>query len=1214
VRGGQLTLTATFTPRDTTVYTTTKISVTLTVNKAVPVITWAVPNKIPYGTALSAAQLNATASVPGSFVYTPAPGTVLTPGSKALSVTFTPENTIDYSTATARVGVTVIVIPPFVVNTNADDSGTAANCASGSSTPCSLRDALTASQSAGGDITFAPAVFNASNSSAQNTITLGSAGTLAIPAYTTITGATSGSGATLTNLVTVSGKNTYGVFSVASSVVEAAISNLTITQGADNAGGAINNSGALTVNACTFTNNAVSAEWVGGAIENSGQLTVNDSTFANNNAPNAGGAIYSTGTLTVNNSTFTGNTGGQGGAIYNGGTLTMTNSTISGNTGSGAGIFNEGLAMGSNNIISGDTGGECAGNGCFDDTYTNAAYFLVSGAEQQIGGVWDTGDITLAWSDNRGNHYSYTVNYGQFSVPAGISSSFGGGITNYDSPGSDAEGFGSFFVLVVDPASSGPYATIGSITITNTGKSFAVTQVNQTLLDSSYGNIVGSAANLSPLGNYGGPTQTMVPPPGSSAICAGLVSGVASGVTTDQRGFPNTNTSYPGYSIESPCVDVGSVQTNYALNFTTQPPASVTATVPFSAAVGLDESGSLFTASSVAIPLTLTGNGGLLNASANTASGIATYPALSVTLPGTNDQLNASLPVTGSISIAAASDGFNVIAVPTTTAASSQTVTYSPNAQGITLTAQVTASTGIVNAGTVTFEVLQGSSMIGTATTTATVSNGSASAIYTLPGGAVVGKYIISAVYNAGGAFATSSDNTQSITVTPATPTITWATPASIPYGTALGSAQLDATSPVTGNWAYLPASGTILGVGPQTLKATLTPTDAKDYTTATATVMLTVTKAATTTKVVPSINPSAVNQSVTFTATVTAAYGTPTGTVTFLSNGTSIGTGTLAGGVATLSTSTLPVGTNSITVMFGGSTDYNASTSPALSEVTDGTFAALTSPTPGSVLGTTNVVFSWTPAAGATEYDLYLGTTGVGSANLYNSAGVTTTSVTVPTVPSKGVTVYARLYYQIKGAWQYTDYTYTETPVPPALTTPAQGSVLGTTNVVFSWTPGGGEVTQYDLYLGTTAVGSDNLYNSAGVTATSVTVPTLPSKGATVYARLYYQIKGVWQSIDYTYTESQSVPPVLTSPTTGSVLGTTNVIFSWTPGAGVTEYDLYLGTTGVGSMNLYNSAGVTTTSVTVAKIPALGATVYARLYYQIKGAWQYADYTYTEQ
>jgi hypothetical protein len=263
-------------------------------------------------------------------------------------------------------------------------------------------------------------------------------------------------------------------------------------------------------------------------------------------------------------------------------------------------------------------------------------------------------------------------------------------------------------------------------------------------------------------------------------------------------------------------------------------------------------------------------------------------------------------------------------------------------------------------------------------------------------------------------------------------------------------------------------------------------------------------------------------------------------------------------------------------------------------------------------VLGTTNVAFSWKSGTEVTEYDLYLGTTGVGSDNLYNSAGVTTTSVTVPSLPSLGVAVYARLYYQVKGAWQSIDYTYTETLAAiPALTSPTPSSVLGTTNVVFSWTPGGG-VTQYDLYLGTTGVGSMNLYNSAGVTTTSVTVAKIPALGATVYARLFYQIKGVWQHIDYTYTESPIADPALTSPTPGSVLGTSNVVFSWTAGGGVTQYDLYLGTT-AGSANLYHSAGVTTKSVTVPTLPSKGATVYARLYYQIKGVWQYTDYTYTE-
>ena len=52
-------------------------SVAITVTKATPAITWATPADIIYGTALSGTQLNATATVAGTFVYTPAAGTVL---------------------------------------------------------------------------------------------------------------------------------------------------------------------------------------------------------------------------------------------------------------------------------------------------------------------------------------------------------------------------------------------------------------------------------------------------------------------------------------------------------------------------------------------------------------------------------------------------------------------------------------------------------------------------------------------------------------------------------------------------------------------------------------------------------------------------------------------------------------------------------------------------------------------------------------------------------------------------------------------------------------------------------------------------------------------------------------------------------------------------------------------------------------------------------
>ena len=72
-----------------------------------------------------------------------------------------------------------------------------------------------------------------------------------------------------------------------------------------------------------------------------------------------------------------------------------------------------------------------------------------------------------------------------------------------------------------------------------------------------------------------------------------------------------------------------------------------------------------------------------------------------------------------------------------------------------------------------------------------------------------------------------------------------------------------------------------------------------------------------------------------TFTATVAAVSpgtGTPTGTVNFFDGATQIGTGTLnSSGVATFSTSTLSVGTHSITAVYAGDTNFTTSTSTAV-------------------------------------------------------------------------------------------------------------------------------------------------------------------------------------------------------------------------------------------------------------------------------------------
>ena len=108
LNAGERTLSVTFTPSDRTNYTVTTASVTLVVLQAPPMITWAEPANIVVGTPLGAAQLNATSSTPGVFVYSPPAGTVLPAGvAQALTVVFTPNDTENYSASTTTVGITV---------------------------------------------------------------------------------------------------------------------------------------------------------------------------------------------------------------------------------------------------------------------------------------------------------------------------------------------------------------------------------------------------------------------------------------------------------------------------------------------------------------------------------------------------------------------------------------------------------------------------------------------------------------------------------------------------------------------------------------------------------------------------------------------------------------------------------------------------------------------------------------------------------------------------------------------------------------------------------------------------------------------------------------------------------------------------------------------------------------------------------------------------
>jgi len=164
-------------------------------------------------------------------------------------------------------------------------------------------------------------------------------------------------------------------------------------------------------------------------------------------------------------------------------------------------------------------------------------------------------------------------------------------------------------------------------------------------------------------------------------------------------------------------------------------------------------------------------------------------------------------------------------------------------------------------------------------------------------------------------------------------PQINWPTPAPIVYGTALSATQLDASSPVAGNITYSPAAGTVLGVGQQTLTATLTPTDKTDYTSGTANVTLNVIPATAAVSLSASANPVFAMNPIGFTASLPAYANTQTGSMTFYDGSTVIGTATIMEGSATITTSALAAGEHSITAAYSGDSNYGPGTSSALTE-----------------------------------------------------------------------------------------------------------------------------------------------------------------------------------------------------------------------------------------------------------------------------------------
>jgi Bacterial Ig-like domain (group 3)/Fibronectin type III domain len=162
-------------------------------------------------------------------------------------------------------------------------------------------------------------------------------------------------------------------------------------------------------------------------------------------------------------------------------------------------------------------------------------------------------------------------------------------------------------------------------------------------------------------------------------------------------------------------------------------------------------------------------------------------------------------------------------------------------------------------------------------------------------------------------------------------------------------------------------------------------------------------------TNLISSVNPSISGQSVTFTATVTAAAGTPTGTVTFSDGSTVLGTGTLSSGKATYTTNALSVGSHPITASYGGDATNDVSTSNLVVQVVGSKNSAkitLSSSLNPSVFGqSVTFIATLSPSAATGTVQFQIDGTNFGSAVSLSGGKATSGATASLTVGSHNIT-----------------------------------------------------------------------------------------------------------------------------------------------------------------------------------------------------------------
>jgi hypothetical protein len=813
-------------------YTITYVNGTLTVVAATLIITWANPAPIFYGTALTAAQLDATANVSGSFAYTPTNGSVLNAGTNTLSVIFTPSDTTDYVNATNTVSLIVSNAPLVVTAASTNRAyGQANPVFSGTLIGVTNGDNITAVYSTTaaissvlGTYAIVPSLVDPNDRQTNYTVSLVN-GTLTIgqatPMMTWTNPAPISYGAAITTNELNAAANVPGSFAYTPT------------------NGAVLNTGSNTLSVIFTPTDTVDYRSLTDTVTvvvSPAPLTVTASNFSR---PFDTGNPEFTGTIT---------------GLTNGDDITAMftcGATISSPVGTYAiapSLVDPNDRQ-TNYVVTLVDGILVVGHPTQVFTWTNPAPITYGTALTSVqlnatanvpgtyaynptnGAVLTTGTNTLSVTftpsdsvDYVGvtNSVSLVVSPAPLTV-AGANTNrqygqanpvFTGAITGL----TNGDTITAAFNCSATPTSPvGTYAVVPGTAVGADLTNYTITYANGTLTVNP-ATLTITAENRTK--TYG-QTVTFA---GTEFTSGGLLNNdTVSSVTLASSGAAATATVAVSPFTIVPSAAVGTGLNNYTITY-----ANGTLTVnPATLTVRADSQTKTYgqTVSFAGTEFTTRGllNSDTVNSATLTSSGA---PAVA-TVAGSPYTIVPSAPVgTGlnNYTITYANGTLTVTPAALTVTANNRTKSYG---QTVIFAGTEFTSSGLLNNDTLTSVTLASSG----ATATATV----AGSPYTIVPSAAVGTGLAdyTIIYVNG-----------SLTVSEATVTTTWANPAPIIYGAALTAAQLDATANVSGSFAYTPANGSVLNAGTNTLSVVFTPADTVDYSNANNTVSLIVSNA----------------------------------------------------------------------------------------------------------------------------------------------------------------------------------------------------------------------------------------------------------------------------------------------------------------------------------------------------------------------------------